>query len=96
VKIVMHGPLAGPDWHGNIRSFAPDETLEVDDSDEKAVAWCKGWVAMGATLVEDVAAPAPAEPSLAELKAQAEALDLPTYGTKAQLQERIDDANASE
>jgi hypothetical protein len=57
VKIVMHGPLAGPDWHGNIRSFAPDETLEVDDSDAKAVAWCKGWVAMGADLVEDVAKP---------------------------------------
>jgi hypothetical protein len=31
-------------------------------------------------------------PSLAELRAQAEALDLPTYGTKAQIAERI--ANA--
>jgi len=67
VKIVMHGPMAGPDWNGQIASWGPDTLVEVDDSDEKAVAWCKGWVAMGADLVEDVAKPK-AEPVKAEPK----------------------------
>lgn len=36
----------------------------------------------------------PAAPNLAELKAEAEKLGLPTYGTKAQLADRIDQRKA--
>jgi hypothetical protein len=66
VKIIMHGPIAGPDWHGGpaLGSWAPDQLVEIDDKNAKAVAWARGWVAMGATLVEDAPAdkPKPEEP----------------------------------
>jgi hypothetical protein len=95
VKITMpHG--SGYDWDGHIVGWAPGAVVEIDDSNEKAVAWARAWLDTGAELVEDAQAAPPPEPSLADLKAQAEALNLPTYGTKAQLQERIADANASE
>jgi hypothetical protein len=88
VKILMPG-LAGPDWDGHIVGWAPGHVTEIPDDNEKAVAWARGWLQMGAELVEDVAPAEPPEPSLAELRAQAEARGLPTYGSKAQLQERL-------
>jgi SAP domain len=90
VKIIMPG-LAGPDWDGHIVGWAPGHVTEIPDDNKKAVAWARGWLAMGAELVEDVAVkePEPSEPSLADLRAQAEARGLPTYGSKAQLQERL-------
>lgn len=120
MRISIPGPQAGYDWDGHIVSFAPGSVVEVDDGNEKAVAWAKSWLGMGATLVEDDAKPAastpsvvpapsvpeptpvaepvepaePAGPSLAELRAEAERLDLPTYGSKAQLTERIAAKNA--
>ncbi len=57
MKIVIHGPLAGPWWDGSpaLHSWGPDETVEVDDKNAKAVAWAQGWAATPhATLVEDV------------------------------------------
>ena len=47
--------------------------------------------ASGGTTIQPPApqAPDPAEATLKELQAEAEALGLPTYGTKAQIAERI-------
>jgi hypothetical protein len=62
VKIIIHGPLAGAGWAGGpaLESWGPDQAVEVDDRNEKAVAWARGWAATPhATLVEDVAAPEP-------------------------------------
>lgn len=114
--------VGGRNWRGEMVGF--NGPLEVDDGDEAAVAWARGWLNQGATLVEDVKTakakaesesppepplepeppvipavePAgltePAEPTLAELRAEADRLDLPTYGTKAQLAERIAARNA--
>lgn len=58
VKIQMPGPMAGPGWSGAIESWAPNQVVEVDDGNSKAVAWARGWLEMGAVLVEDVAKPA--------------------------------------
>lgn len=56
MKIVMpHG--SGPDWDGHIVGWAPGGLVEVPDGNEKAVAWARGWLEHGATLVEDVAKP---------------------------------------
>lgn len=41
MKIVVHGPAAGPDHQGLIQSWAPAQVVEVDDSDKKAVAWAR-------------------------------------------------------
>ena len=58
MKIVIHGPLAGygPDGPaGEMQSWGPDSLVELDDGDEKAVAWGRGWLdTPHATLVEDV------------------------------------------
>jgi len=43
VKIRIAGPLAGPGPHGQIESWGPGQVVEVDDDDEAAVAWAKGW-----------------------------------------------------
>ena len=61
MKIIIHGPLAGPGPHGGraLQSWGPDQLVEVSDSDKVAVAWARGWAATDfATLVED----APEEP----------------------------------
>jgi hypothetical protein len=55
MKITVHGPRAGYGPGGMIDSWAPDQEVEVDDSDKKAVAWARMFVATGAAdLVEDV------------------------------------------
>ena len=66
MKIIVHGPAAGAGPSGMIDSWAPDQPVEVDDGDKRAVAWARTFVSSGlATLVEDVAvketlkAPAP-------------------------------------
>jgi hypothetical protein len=74
VKIIVHGPLAGPGWDGSpaLKSWGPDEVVEVSDKDEKAVAWARGWAATPhATLVEDVKEKEP--PKEKETKAPAQA-----------------------
>jgi hypothetical protein len=66
VKIIIHGPLAGPGWDGSpaLKSWGPDEEVTVDDKDAKAVAWARGWAATPhATLVEDVAVKEPPKES---------------------------------
>jgi hypothetical protein len=56
MKVIVHGPRAGYGPGGMIDSWAPDQEVEVDDSDKKAVAWARMFVATGAAaLVEDVA-----------------------------------------
>ncbi len=56
MKVIVHGPRAGYGPGGMIDSWAPDQPVEVDDGDKKAVAWARLFVATGAaTLVEDVA-----------------------------------------
>jgi hypothetical protein len=55
MKVTVHGPAAGPGPDGMITSWAPDQPVEVDDGDKKAVAWARSFIATGmATLVEDV------------------------------------------
>jgi hypothetical protein len=55
MKIVVHGPAAGPDHQGMIQSWAPDQEVEIDDGDKQAVAWARKFAATPlATLVEDV------------------------------------------
>ena len=61
---MPHG--AGPDWNGNIVSWAPNAEVDIDDHNEKAVAWARGWVDAGAELVEDVARPKPSAPHKSE------------------------------
>ncbi len=62
MKIIVHGPAAGAGPDGLVASWAPDQPVEVDDGDKKAVAWARTFVSTGlATLVEDV--PAKAEPA---------------------------------
>jgi hypothetical protein len=56
VKIIVHGPAAGPGPDGMVSSWAPDQPVDVDDGDKKAVTWAQGFVKSGlATLVEDAA-----------------------------------------
>lgn len=56
MRIIVHGPAAGQGPDGLIHSWAPDQSVEVDDSDRKAVAWARMFVSTSlATLVEDVA-----------------------------------------
>jgi hypothetical protein len=66
MKIIVHGPAAGPGPSGLVESWAPDQPVEVDDGDKQAVAWARSVVASGlATLGEDAAAKetkAPAPP----------------------------------
>jgi len=57
VKIIIHGPLAGPGPHGGpaLMSWGPDQEVEIDDKDAVAVAWARGWVETPhGELVEDV------------------------------------------
>jgi hypothetical protein len=59
VKIVMHGPLAGPGPHGAMEGWGPNQVIEIDDQDQTAVAWAEGWLEMGATPYVE---PPPPEP----------------------------------
>jgi hypothetical protein len=60
MKIIVHGPAAGPGPHGLIESWAPGQEVEVDDSDRQAVTWARNFAATPlATLVEDVAPKTP-------------------------------------
>ncbi len=60
MKIIVHGPAAGAGPGGMIESWAPDQPVDVDDADKKAVAWARMFISTGlATLVEDVAAKEP-------------------------------------
>jgi hypothetical protein len=66
VKIIIHGPLAGPGWDGSpaLQSWGPDQLVEVDDRNAKAVAWARGWVDTPyAELVEDVKEKEPKAPA---------------------------------
>ncbi len=94
VKVV--GPTSGYGPHG-YRSWAADEIVEVDDTDQVAVDYYRGAVAAGgATLLEDVKPKQPAdqpEPTLQELRSQAAARGLATYGTKEQLTKRLSEAD---
>lgn len=57
MKVTVHGPAAGVIWDGTVRSWMPDEPLEIDDGDKDAVKWAQAAVASGlADLVEDVKA----------------------------------------
>lgn len=63
MKIIVHGPAAGGGPDGMVHSWAPDQPVEVDDSDPKAVAWARMFISTGlATLVED------ADPALEAVK----------------------------
>jgi hypothetical protein len=76
VKIVIHGPLAGPGWDGSpaLKSWGPDEEIVIDDKDAKAVAWARGWAGTPhATLVEDVKEKETKAPAQAAAKAEAKA-----------------------
>ena len=90
MKVTAHGPY-GTFWpDGSIFSPAPDMLIEVDDTDKEKVAFLRGLVGPGlVTILEDVPAEPPAEPTLEDLKARASALGLATYGSKTQLVERI-------
>ncbi len=66
MKLIVHGPRAGYGPGGMIDSWAPDQPVEVDDADKKAVAWARMFIATGAaTLVEDVAVKEPKAPAAA-------------------------------
>lgn len=59
MKIIVHGPAAGPGPDGTIHSWTPDQPVEVDDGDRKAVAWARYLVSTPlATLIEDAPADA--------------------------------------
>ena len=54
MKIVVHGPAAGPGPGGMIESWAPDQPVEIDDGDKQAVAWARNYAATPlVTIVED-------------------------------------------
>jgi hypothetical protein len=77
VKVIMPG-LAGPDWDGHIVGWAPGHVTEIPDDNPKAVAWARGWLEAGATLVEDT--PKPKEPEKpAKVEAEPEAKPTRTY-----------------
>jgi hypothetical protein len=60
MKVLVHGPRAGYGPDGMLHSWAPDQPVEVDDGDRKAVAWARMFVSTGAaTLVEDAPPDAP-------------------------------------
>ncbi len=64
MKVIVHGPAAGPGPHGMIESWAPDQPVDVDDGDRQAVAWARMFISTGlATLVEDVAVKEPKPPA---------------------------------
>ena len=78
VKVFGGGAGYGPD--GVMTSWAPNQVVEVDDSDKDAVAFYRNWVELGsAELVEEPAAssakpassPAPAKAAPAAKAAKA-------------------------
>jgi hypothetical protein len=95
MRVQLVGPNSGYTPSG-YQSWAADEVVEVDDGDQAAVDWYRAHCAGGGGVIleeeKPPALPEPPEPTLADLRAQAEAQGLPTYGTKAQLQERLDAA----
>ena len=59
--MIISMPMCGArNWRGEMVGF--NGPVEIDDGDEKATAWAKAWLGMGATLVEDVKS-AKAEPA---------------------------------
>lgn len=90
MKVIAHGPYSGTWPNGTIFSPMPDQYMEVDDADTERVAFLRGLVPGGlVTILEDAPVEPPAELTVADLRARAEALGLPTYGSKAALAERI-------
>ena len=64
MKIIVHGPAAGPGPDGMIQSWAPDQAVDIDDGDKQAVAWVRTYASTYlVTVGEDVAPKAPAKPS---------------------------------
>lgn len=66
VKVFGSGAGYGPD--GVMTSWAPNQIVEVDDRDKKAVAFYRRWVDIGsAELIEEpTSKPAPAPDTLTE------------------------------
>lgn len=90
MKLVVHGPAAGYGPDGNIHSWSPDQAVDIDDGDDKAVAWAHARADTDLfDIVEDAPVKPTPEPTLAELQAAAKAAGLPSYGTKAELTERL-------
>ncbi len=72
MKIIVHGPAAGMDWRNMIESWAPDQPVDIDDSDKAAVAWARVRIGTGlATLVEDVAVKETRAPAARQAAARA-------------------------
>jgi hypothetical protein len=47
MQVKVFGPMAGPGPHGDIVSWAPNAIVDVDDGDEDAVAFYRGFVKAG-------------------------------------------------
>ena len=60
MKIMVYGPRVGYGPDGMLHSWADDQ-VEVDDGDEKAVAWARMFVNTGAAKLVQDAAKAPKE-----------------------------------
>lgn len=81
MKIIIHGPISARDHLGQMVGFAPDQVVEVDDNDEAAVAWAKGWAdTPHGTLVEDTKKTRQAEPAREQPRVES-AKDQPTRQT---------------
>jgi hypothetical protein len=79
MRIIVHGPAAGAGPSGLTESWAPDQPVDVDDGDKKAVAWARMFIGSGlATLVEDVAVKEPPKES-----PKAPALPVRSHGSRA-------------
>jgi hypothetical protein len=53
MKVKVHGPMAGPGPLGNIISWAPNQIVEVDDTDETAIAFYRGFINAGIAEMVD-------------------------------------------
>jgi hypothetical protein len=81
MKVQVTSPGSGYGPHGMV-SWAPDAVLDIDDGDEKAVAFYRGWIEAGrATLVED-AKPAKVEPPKREAPKQPAKASAPASAPK--------------
>ena len=63
MKIIVHGPAAGPGPDGMITSWAPDQPVEIDDGDKQAVAWARSYAATYLVTITEDAPKAPAKPA---------------------------------
>jgi hypothetical protein len=56
MQVKVFGPMAGPGPRGAIVSWAPNQVVDVDDGDEDAVAFYRGFVEAGvAEVIEEPA-----------------------------------------